>query len=85
VREEILLFRATEGAGSDEPYTRLYVDPLLGWDKRSMQGARAFDVPGGHGSMLQEPHVAATAEILRSHLASTSLKPMSGAAGGVAA
>ena len=85
LREEILLFRATEGQGPDEPYIRLYADPLLGWGKRSLQGTRAFDVPGGHGSMLQEPYVAATAEILRSYLASASLKPMSGDAGGVAA
>jgi FkbH-like protein len=85
LREEILLFRATEGEGSDEPYVRLYSDPLLGWGKRSVRGTRAFDVPGGHGSMLQEPHVAATVEILRSYLASASLEPMSGAAGGAAA
>jgi FkbH-like protein len=84
VREEILLFRATEGEGSDEPYTRLYADPLLGWGRRSLQGARAFDVPGGHGSMLQEPHVALTAEILRSHLAASRPKPMSVVAGGMA-
>ncbi len=68
LREEILLFRASEGEGTEEPYVRLYVDPLLGWGQSSQRGARAFDVPGGHGSMLQEPNVAVLAEILRSYL-----------------
>jgi FkbH-like protein len=70
LHHEIVLFRASEGEGGDEPYRRLYRDPLLGWNRRSLQGARAYDVPGGHGSMLQEPHVAAIAEILRPYLAS---------------
>ncbi len=70
LRHEIVLFRASEGEGPDEPYRRLYRDPLLGWSRRSREGARAYDVPGGHGSMLQEPHVAAVADILRPYLAS---------------
>ena len=69
LREEIVLFRASEGEGVEEPYARLYDDPLLGWGKHSQAGVRAFDVPGGHGSMLQEPHVATIADILRSILA----------------
>jgi len=73
LREEILLFRASEGEGSEEPYVRLYVDPLLGWGQQSQRGVRAFDVPGGHGSMLQEPHVAVLAEILRSYLGHPSI------------
>jgi FkbH-like protein len=68
VREEIVLFRATDGVGPDEPYVHLYSDPLLGWGKRSAKGVRAVDIPGGHGSMLQEPHVAVVATVLRSLL-----------------
>jgi thioesterase domain-containing protein len=83
LRDEIVLFRASEGEGSEEPYTRLYLDPMLGWGKRSQGGTRAFDVPGGHGSMLQEPHVAAVAEILRSYLASAAVARVT--AGGAAA
>jgi FkbH-like protein len=75
LREEILLFRASEGEGSEEPYVRLYVDPMLGWGQRSQRGARAFDVPGGHGSMLQEPNVAVLAEILRSYLGHATIVP----------
>jgi thioesterase domain-containing protein/acyl carrier protein len=70
LRDEIVLFRASEGEGAEEPYVRLYDDPLLGWGKHSQAGVRAFDVPGGHGSMLQEPHVATIADILRSILSS---------------
>jgi FkbH-like protein len=69
LRDKIVLFRASEGEGADEPYLRFYDDPLLGWGKHSQTGVRSFDVPGGHGSMLQEPHVATIADILRPILA----------------
>lgn len=68
VRDEIVLFRATEGEGAEEPYVERYADPLLGWGPRTAAGVRAIDVPGGHGSMLQEPHVQAIAAVLRSDL-----------------
>jgi thioesterase domain-containing protein len=58
---ELVLFRATAGIGPDEPYIDRYDDPLLGWGGRAARGARAIDVPGGHSSMLQEPHVATLA------------------------
>lgn len=63
---ELTLFRATAGIGPDEPYVGRYDDPLLGWGRRATLGIRAFDVPGGHSSMLQEPHVEALAERLQS-------------------
>jgi len=69
LREEIVLFRATTGIGAEGPYAQLYDDPLLGWGKRSSRGVKAIDVPGGHGSMLQEPNVASLAEVLISYLA----------------
>ena len=68
VREEILLFRATDGIGSNEPFSQVYADPLLGWESRSAKGVRCIDVPGGHQSMLQEPCVAVLAERLRACL-----------------
>ncbi len=61
---ELILFRATEGVNNDEPYINRYGDPLLGWGQRASQGVRAYDVPGGHSSMLQEPNV----QILASHM-----------------
>jgi len=54
---ELILFRATEGENNDEPYINRYSDPLFGWGRRASQGVRAYDVPGGHSSMLQEPNV----------------------------
>ena len=61
---ELILFRATEGIENDEPYVNRYSDPLFGWGRRATQGVRAYDVPGGHSSMLQEPNV----EVLASHM-----------------
>ena len=63
---ELVLFRATRGAGPDEPYVQRYEDPLLGWGPRATRGVRAVDVPGGHSSMLQKPHVNVLAESLQS-------------------
>ncbi len=47
---------------ADDPLIRVFRDPLLGWGPRVAGGPSAIevvDVPGGHGGMLQEPHVAA--------------------------
>jgi thioesterase domain-containing protein len=54
---DLVLFRATRGEGIDAPFRDFYVDPLLGWGIRGARGVRVEDVPGGHTSMLQEPHV----------------------------
>jgi FkbH-like protein len=59
---EVVLFRATEGEGIDEPYVNVYSDPLFGWGKRVTQGVKVYDIPGGHSSMLQEPNVIVMAE-----------------------
>jgi amino acid adenylation domain-containing protein len=69
VRDEIVLFRATGGAGADEAYKDIYEDPMLGWHKRTRGGVRVIDVPGGHGSMLEEPNVVGVAEPLAAYLA----------------
>ena len=66
---ELLLFRATRGVGDDEPYVERYADPLLGWGRRATRGVRVYDVPGGHSSMLQEPHVRILGELLRVSIA----------------
>ncbi|HZJ70253.1 MAG TPA: hypothetical protein VFF36_04925, partial [Planctomycetota bacterium] len=68
VRDEIVLFRATSGEGQDEPVAEVYADPALGWAGRSAKGVRSIDVPGGHLSMLQEPHVAVLAQRLTASL-----------------
>ena len=63
---ELTLFRATSGADGDEPYIDRYDDPLLGWGRRASRGVRVRDVPGGHSSMLQEPHARILAEQMQS-------------------
>jgi len=65
---EMLLFRATEGVGDDQPYQEIYADPMLGWQSRATQGVRVYDIPGGHSSMLQEPHVRVMAELMQAYL-----------------
>lgn len=74
LRREIGLFRATSGEGAEEPYVRRFVDPLLGWGRRTTAGVRAWDVPGGHSSMLQEPMVKVVAEALQQVLAGSDLE-----------
>ncbi len=66
----IRLFRATEGAGVDEPFSKLFADPDLGWLGLAGPDFRAVGVPGGHSSMLQEPHVAVLAACLQIELES---------------
>src|SRR5262249_11423467 len=67
---ELVLSRATTGSGAagDEPFVARYEDPLLGWGRRATRGVRVLDVPGGHSSMLQEPHVRELAEQMQAYL-----------------
>jgi amino acid adenylation domain-containing protein len=65
---KLTLWRATEKIGIDNPLiddtpaVDVTKDPLFGWGKRSTKGVEAFDIPGGHSSMLQEPNVQIMAE-----------------------
>lgn len=78
---KLVLFRATENLITnvpeidDEPFMNLYSDPLLGWGNRTATEVIVFDVPGGHSSMLQEPHVRDLAEKMQACL-SNSLEPI---------
>ena len=65
---ELALFRATDGDGADEPCIERYDDPLLGWGQRATRGLRVYDIPGGHSSMLQTPHVSILAAHLQSYI-----------------
>lgn len=65
---EVVLFRATQGEGNDQPFINVYSDPLLGWEKRATQGVKLYEVPGGHSSMLQEPHVKVLAQKMQAYL-----------------
>ena len=71
----VALFRATSGSGAadDIPFREIYADPMLGWQARFERPVLAIDVPGGHTSLLQEPHVGILARdfthVLRGALA----------------
>jgi thioesterase domain-containing protein len=58
---ELVLFRAMRGTGVDAPFIDFFSDPAFGWGPRASHGVRVVDVPGGHNSMLQEPHVSVLA------------------------
>lgn len=64
----VFLARATTGTGNDTPYTRLFASPDLGWQRFAGSQLLIADVPGGHASMLQPPHVDALAQLFRTQL-----------------
>jgi thioesterase domain-containing protein len=68
VDNELVLLRATEGNDADEPYVKIYADPLLGWGKRTTVGVKVYDISGGHSSMLQEPNVKHMADCIREYV-----------------
>ncbi len=71
---QLTLWRATEKLDVDNPMiddtpaTWEVHDPLLGWSDRATEGVVAHDIPGGHSSMLQEPHVQTMARLLQDYL-----------------
>ncbi|MEB3293072.1 MAG: amino acid adenylation domain-containing protein [Synechococcales bacterium] len=69
----ILLLKASQGEGIDQPYRLLCKDAKFGWETLVTQGVQVYDIPGGHGSMLQEPHARVLADRLQTYLDQTSL------------
>lgn len=73
-RGKLSLWRATEKldvsnpAIDDTPAKFEVTDPLLGWGKQATDGVEAYDIPGGHSSMLQEPNVQTMAEKLQIYI-----------------
>ncbi|WP_232492555.1 type I polyketide synthase [Novosphingobium kaempferiae] len=66
----VALFKASDDTGivDDTPYRMVYRDYALGWGKRVREDIVILDVPGGHSSNLQEPHVATLAPLFQSAL-----------------
>ncbi|HJW10248.1 MAG TPA: condensation domain-containing protein, partial [Albitalea sp.] len=67
---DVALFRATTAGDTqdDDPYIEKFGDPLLGWQARISGTVRCFDLPGGHFSMLQEPHAQALAQSMQAYI-----------------
>lgn len=66
--ERVILIKATQGYGVDEPVGGMSDDPLLGWRRFVDGDLQAIEVPGGHSSMLQEPYVQGVASVLKRFL-----------------
>jgi thioesterase domain-containing protein/acyl carrier protein len=66
----VALYRATKGDGTagDEAYADIYSDDWLGWQPRVANPIAKVEVPGGHSSLLQEPHVKSLARAMQAHL-----------------
>ncbi|MDX2021255.1 MAG: SDR family NAD(P)-dependent oxidoreductase [Deltaproteobacteria bacterium] len=66
----VVLFRATQGTGdvADVPFREVYSDPLLGWSPRVQGPVTVVDIPGGHSSALQMPHVEQLAKVFQDQL-----------------
>jgi thioesterase domain-containing protein len=66
----VVLFRVTQSSGdpADLPVIECHSDPMLGWEPRIAGVIQAIDVPGGHVSMLQEPHVETLARKLQEQI-----------------
>jgi thioesterase domain-containing protein/acyl carrier protein len=72
-RTQAVIYRATRGDGGDLPLLQILVDPLFGWQEFLALKAEVVDVPGGHGSLLRQPHVTAMAAPLRASFESSAV------------
>lgn len=68
--EKVLLYKATVGNGAedDQPFGEQFVDHAMGWGRRVANHIEVIDVPGGHSSLLQQPHVATLARLMQNAL-----------------
>ena len=66
----VALFKASQETGilDDTPYGLVYSDHALGWGKRVAGDITIYDVPGGHSSALQCPHVETLARVFQRSL-----------------
>jgi acyl transferase domain-containing protein/thioesterase domain-containing protein/acyl carrier protein len=73
---DVVLFKATKGNGAadDAPFGEQFSDYVLGWGKRVASDVRLIEIPGGHSSALQNPHVATLARAMRECIAAALLK-----------
>ena len=71
-RGTAVLLRATQGNGEigDIPFREIYSDDLLGWQCHAKQPVQVIDIPGGHSSSLQAPHVGMLAKEMQNCLRS---------------
>ncbi|MET0373222.1 MAG: thioesterase domain-containing protein, partial [Rhizorhabdus sp.] len=66
----LVLFKASDdrAQGDDLPYRAVYSDLALGWGRRAASEVIIVDIPGGHSSALQDPHVETLARLFQEAL-----------------
>ena len=74
---KVILFRAADTDDS-ESVVSLVSDPLFGWSQRTTDGVTVYDVPGGHSSMLQVPHVEVLAQEMQTCISEALSQEISG-------
>ncbi len=74
---DVVLFKATQSCGDDddEPFGERYADRILGWGKRVADDVVLEIIPGGHVSLLREPHVAVVAARLQTAIDTALARP----------
>ncbi|WP_022681756.1 SDR family oxidoreductase [Sphingobium bisphenolivorans] len=67
---KVVLYKATKGNGTmeDHPFSNQYGDHAMGWGRRVADHIEVEDVPGGHSSALQKPHVDRLARLMQNAL-----------------
>jgi thioesterase domain-containing protein/acyl carrier protein len=65
-----VLYRARKGTGAPEDvaFAEKYTDDALGWRPRFKRDIKVIEVPGGHTSLLQDPHVQTLATHMQSDI-----------------
>jgi len=73
---DVILFKATRGDGSidDMPFGEQFSDIAMGWGKRVTDVVNVINIPGGHSSALQPPHVDTLARALQERIDVAMLK-----------
>ena len=64
LQAKAVLIRPAQGEGKDGALIKMAEDPLFDWGHRINGGLEVFEPPGGHSSMLREPHVEELARFL---------------------
>ena len=65
---KVLLVKATEGSGANQPYHEVFEDEFYGWQPRVTLPIQMVQVPGGHSTMLSAEHVDAVVAALNARM-----------------
>ncbi|NWK95846.1 hypothetical protein DM806_09180 [Sphingobium lactosutens] len=65
--ERVVVYKAMMGDGTldDQPFAEKFGDHAMGWGRRVANHIEVVEVPGGHSSALQQPHVERLARLMQ--------------------